>query len=125
MGLIFPPHKFRLSGYAIVDHNDIDGNHLIVTCTLHNQGNIINAHVLIDCGTASYAFIDEDYIHHHQLRLHLLKLARNLTIIDGRPVTLGTITDITHTHLTILNHQGDISLFVTKLEYYPIVLNIL
>jgi hypothetical protein len=85
--------------------------------TLHDQENVIKSHVLIDCGTPGYAFIDEDYVRHHHLPLHLLKSSRNLIIIYGRPVTSGTITHITHTHLAIRNHQDAIPLSVTKLGH--------
>jgi hypothetical protein len=124
MGLTCSLHEFCLSSFAIVDQNKMDGDHLIVTCTLHDQANMIKFHALIDCGTTGYAFIDEDYIRHHHLLLQLLKSPRDLTIIDGRPVTLGTITHITHTHSAIWNHQEDIPLVVTKLGHYQIVLGI-
>jgi predicted aspartyl protease len=102
----------------------MDGNHLIVTCTLHDQGNVIKYHTLIDCGTTGYAFIDEDYARCHNIPLHLLKSPRNLTVINGRPVTSRAITHITHTHLVIWNHQEDILHFETKFRNYPIVLGI-
>jgi hypothetical protein len=124
MGLTCPLHEFCLSGFAIVDQNEIDRNHLIVTCTVHDQGNVIKFHVQIDCSATGYAFIDEDYACHHHLPLHLLKSPRNLTVIDGRPATLGAITYITRTCFAIRNHQEDIPLFVTKLGHYPIVLGI-
>jgi hypothetical protein len=101
MGLTCPLHEFSLSGFAIVDQNEMDRNHLIVTCTLHDQGNVIIFHALIDCDTTDYTFIDEDYAHHCHLTLHLLKSARNLTIIDGGPVTLQAITYLTRMYLAI------------------------
>jgi hypothetical protein len=88
----------------------MDGNQLIVTYTLHEQGNVIKSHALIDCDTTGYAIIDEIYACYHYLPLHLLKSPRNLTIIDGRPVTLKAITYITSTHLAMLNHQEDMPL---------------
>jgi hypothetical protein len=104
MGLTYSLQEFRLSGFAIVDQNKMDGNHLIVTCTLHDQGNVIKSHTIIACGTTSSVFIDEDYARCHHLPLHLLKSPRNLTVIDGRHVTLEAITYITLTHFTIWNH---------------------
>jgi hypothetical protein len=35
MGLTCSLHAFCLSGFAIVDPNEMDGNYLIVMCTLH------------------------------------------------------------------------------------------
>jgi hypothetical protein len=110
MELTYPLHEFRLSSFAVVYQNKMDGNHLIVTCTLHDQGNVIKFPVLIDCSVTSYVVIDEDYAHHHHLPLHLLKSPRNLTIIDGRPVTSRAITLITCTCLVIPNHEEDIPL---------------
>jgi predicted aspartyl protease len=102
----------------------MDGNHLIVTCTLHDQGNVIKSYALIDCGTTGYAFIDEDFAHHYDLPLHLLKSPRYLTVIDGRPVTSGTITDITRTCHVIRNHPEDIHLLLTQLRHSSSVLGI-
>jgi hypothetical protein len=124
MGLTYPLHKFRLSGFAIVDQNEMDGNHLVIMCTLHDQGDVIKSHALIDCGTTGYAFIDKDYTHCHHLPLHHLKSLRNLTVIDGRPVTLGIITHLTPTCLPICTYQEDNTLFVTKFGYHAIVVDI-
>jgi hypothetical protein len=85
---------------------------------------VIKSHALIDCGATSYALIDEDYAYHQHLLLYLLKSPRDLTVIDGRPVTLGVIIHIMHTCLAIWNHQEDISLFVTKLGHHLIFLDI-
>jgi predicted aspartyl protease len=121
MGPICTLHEFRLSSFAIVDQNEIDGNNLLITYSLHNQGKVIKSHTLIDCGATSYAIIDEDYVHFHHLPLHLLKSLRNLAVIDGKPVTSGVITHITHICHVIRNHQKDMPSFVTKLQHYQIV----
>jgi hypothetical protein len=87
MVLTCPLNQFHLSG-SIVDQNEMDGNHLIVICTLHDQGNVIKSHALIDCGATGYAFIDEDFACHQHRHLHLLGSPGNLTIIDKRLVTM-------------------------------------
>jgi hypothetical protein len=92
MGLTCPLHEFHLCSFTIVDYNEMNGNHLIVTCSLHDQGHVIKSHVPIDCSTTSDAFIDKDYAYCCHLPLHLLKLPSNLIIIDERHVTLGAIT---------------------------------
>jgi hypothetical protein len=48
MGPTCPVHDFRLSAIATVDQNEMDGNHLIVTCTLHDQENIMKSQAVID-----------------------------------------------------------------------------
>jgi hypothetical protein len=55
---------------------------------------MIKSHALIDYGATGYAFIAEGFAHRHHLPLHLLKSPKNLTIIDGRPVTLEAITTL-------------------------------
>jgi hypothetical protein len=102
----------------------MDQNHLIVVCTLHDQGNVIKSHTMIDCGTTGFAFKDKDYAHHHYLPLHYLKLPKHITVIDEWPITSESIIHIVHTYLAICNYQTDIPLFIAKLEYYPIVLEI-
>jgi hypothetical protein len=118
MELICPLHEFYLAVYAIVNENEMDGNNPIVKCTLYDQGNLIKSLALIDCGTTSYIFIDEDYTHHHHLLLHLLKLLRNLTVIDRRPITSGTITHGVQACPAICNYQKNIPLIETKLGHY-------
>jgi hypothetical protein len=102
----------------------MDRNQLIVTYIFHNQENVMKSHTLIDCGATGYAFIDVEYAHYHHLPFQLLKSPGSLTIIDGRPLTLGAITHITHTHLAIWNYQEYIDLFVTRLGHCPIILGI-
>jgi hypothetical protein len=36
----------------------MDGNHLVVTCTLSLDSKEIPTHALIDCAATGYAFID-------------------------------------------------------------------
>jgi hypothetical protein len=50
----------------------MDGHHLSVMCTLHDQRNVIKSPALIECGTTGHIFIDEDYARHYHLPLHLL-----------------------------------------------------
>jgi hypothetical protein len=70
-------------------------------CTFPDPGNVIESYILIDSGTSGISFIDEDYVHHHPLPLHLLKSPRDLTDIDGRRVTLKAITQVVPMCLTI------------------------
>jgi hypothetical protein len=53
---------------------------------------LIDTHTLIDCGATGIAFIDKDYVRHHQLEERNLKKSRELEVIDGRPIESGTIT---------------------------------
>ena len=102
----------------------MDGTQMIVTCSLHDNSNVIKSHALIDCGATGCAFIDEDFARRNNLPLHRLHSPRTLHVIDGRPSSSGAITHITKVCLRIREHQEDIPMFVTKLGQYPIVLGI-
>ena len=116
--------RFLLSSSALVDPNEMDGTHMIVTCSLHDNSNVIKSHALIDCGATGYAFIDEDFARRNNLPLHRLHTPRTLHVIDGRPSASGAITHITKVRLRIREHQVEIPMFVTRLGQYPIVLGI-
>ena len=120
-------NQFLLSGNSlsrIIEEGSLDGNHLVVTCTLTDSTNKIRTHVLIDCGATGYAFIDENFTCHHQLPLHKLKTPHDLEVIDGCPISSGTITHMAKAQLTISNHYEQLPIFVTRLGYYPLVLGI-
>ena len=102
----------------------MDGIHMIVTCSLHDNSNVIKSHALVDCGATGYAFIDEDFACRNNLPLHRVHTPRSLYVIDGRPSSSGAITHITKVRLQIREHQEDIPMFITKLGQYPIVLGI-
>jgi predicted aspartyl protease len=102
----------------------IDGNHLIVMCTLSLDSKEIPTHALIDCGATSYAFIDQDFVNHHHLPLCLLKTPHALEVIDGWKISLGDITHIAEGYLSIQEHQEKLPIFITKLGHYPIFLGI-
>jgi predicted aspartyl protease len=61
----------------------MDGNDLLVTCTLSLDLKEIPTHTLIDCGATGYAFIDQDFANHHYLPLRQLKTPRTLEVMDG------------------------------------------
>jgi predicted aspartyl protease len=102
----------------------MDGNHLVVTCTLSLDSKEIPTHALIDCGATGYALIDQDFANHHHLPLHPLKTPHTLEVIDGRRISSGDITHIAEGYLSIQEHWEKLPMFVTKLGHYPIVLGI-
>jgi predicted aspartyl protease len=68
---------------AAIEEGSIDGNHLIMTCTLSLNHKEISTHALIDCGATGYAFIDQDVANRHQLLPCPLKTPHALEVIDG------------------------------------------
>jgi predicted aspartyl protease len=119
---------FSISSSAVKDvaikEGSMDGNHLVVTCTLSLDSKEIPTHTLIDCGATGYAFIDQDFANHHHLPLRALKTPRALEVIDGQKISSGDITHIAEGYLSIQEHREKLPIFVTKLGHYPIVLGI-
>jgi predicted aspartyl protease len=119
---------FSISSSTVKDvaikEGSMDGNHLVVMCTLSLDSKEIPTHALIDCGATSYAFIDQDFANHYYLPLCLLKTPRALEVIDGRKISSGDITHIAEGYLSIQEHWEKLPMFVTKLGHYPIVLGI-
>src|SRR5438552_306417 len=102
----------------------LDGNHLVVICTLIDSTNKICIYTLIDCRATSYAFIDEDFAHHYQLPLYELKTSHDLEVINGCSISSSTITHMAEARLTVSNHQEQLLMFVTRLGHYSLVLGI-
>jgi predicted aspartyl protease len=102
----------------------MESKHLVVKCSLKIGDKLIDTHALIDCGATGIAFIDKEFVRHHQLEEIKLKESRELEVIDGRPIESGTITSIAKLKLGIRGHQKTHSAFITNLGHYPIVLSL-
>jgi predicted aspartyl protease len=108
-----------------IEEGSIDGNYLIVTCTLSLNTKEIPTHSLIDGGATSYVFMDQDFANHYNLPLFPVKSPRALEVIDAQKISSGNITDIAKAYLSIDEYHDRLPMFVTKLCHYPIVLGIL
>jgi len=102
----------------------MEGEHLVVSCTLSVNGHTIATHGLIDSGATGIAFIDKNVARHHQLPLIPLLNPRSLEVIDGHPILSGDITHTATVKLSINEHQEELPMFVTQLGHDPIVLGI-
>jgi len=96
----------------------------VMACTIVDNHNEIRSQALIDSGATGYAFIDKAFAERHKFPLFALKEPRPLTVIDGRPVSSGAITNITKIVLSINNHHEMIPAFVTTLGGYHLTLGI-
>jgi len=102
----------------------MEGKHLVITCTLIVNNQEIPTHALIDSGATGMAFMDQDFVCHHQIPLQELKEKKPVEVIDGRPIESGDITHIAKVGMKIQGHGEQLPMFVTKLGHYPIVLGI-
>ena len=106
-----------------MDGEKMDGSHLAITCQVTCEKPILT-YTLIDNGATGYAFIDKDFVCHHNLPQLPLKKPCRLEVIDGRPVSSGKITHYVKTTLKINDHLEEAFFYITKLGHYPIVLGI-
>lgn len=103
---------------------NLDGNHLILPCTLHKDGKGVQIDALVDSGANGMAFIDQTFAQKHDLKLELLRHPRRLEVVDGRQSVAGRITHMTRIPMNIQGHREALPCFVTKLSQQPIVLGI-
>jgi hypothetical protein len=104
--------------------DQLDGNHLVVKCSLQGTTGPIESRALIDCGATGYAFIDEEFVRQHNLPKYSLRVPRALEVIDGRPIASGDITHLVKVPMQIGGHQELLPAFVTRLGHYPLVMGI-
>ena len=75
--------SFQLSSLSVKKESSLEGKHLVVSCSLNFSDSPIQTHVLIDCGATRIAFVDEEFVRHHQLPVKELKTPRALEVIYG------------------------------------------
>jgi hypothetical protein len=71
-----------------------------------------------------YAFINSDFTRYHKFCLDNLEIHRKLEVINGHPIKLDDIIHTICTKLSINSPEEDISIFVTKRGYCPVLLGI-
>ena len=79
---------------------------------------------MIDSGALATGFIDQEFAHSLGLNLQPLSCPRPLDMFDGTASTTGSVKLIAHCYMSIGNghHTEHLSLFVTHLANYPIIL---
>ena len=106
----------------ILEEDRIDENHIVISVELNDEVSLLPTHVLVDCGTTGYTFVDKEFARDHNLPLFKLKQPRCLKLIDGRPVESGNITHLTKIEMNINKDREIIPIFINKLGHYPIIL---
>ena len=104
--------------------DQLDREHIILSCSLSFGDIRVQTHALIDCGATGYAFVDEEFARLNQIPQFQLKKPRTAEVIDGRPIASGDITHLAKGTLSIQEHHENLPMFITALGHYPIVLGI-
>lgn len=102
----------------------MNSDHLVLPITLSTSHGSVHTYALIDSGASATAFIDSDFATLHQFNLHELTRKYTLNVVDGRPINSGILSHRASTTMKISNHTEELSMFVTKLGHYPVILGI-
>jgi hypothetical protein len=104
--------------------SELDGNHLIVPCTLSDHDLRIDTHALIDCRCTGYSFMNDEFARQHNFPRYQLKNPKTVKVIHGRPISSGDITEYVHIDCTIGDHHEKLVAYVASIGHYPLILGI-
>ena len=102
----------------------LEGDHLVLSCTLSNGNDTINAYSMINCDAFRKAFIDFSFAQFHKIPLLPLHQPCTVTVVDGRVTSSEVITHFVRVPLVIDNHIEITDMFIIKLGHYLIILGI-
>jgi hypothetical protein len=102
----------------------MDGNHLVVPCTLSDHDIKINTHVLVDCGCTGLSFMNQAFASQHNFPRYQLKNPKIVEVIGSRPISSGNITEYVEVQCTIGDHHETLTAYRMSLGHYPLVLGI-
>ena len=100
-------------------------SHLVIKCSITDHNSLpISCMALIDSGASAHGFIDTKFVRSHNIEIIPLPHPRPLKVFDGTDSSSGHVTHIAKTTLDISGHVEQISLFVTTLAHFDIVLGL-
>lgn len=114
----------NISASSLVDEEVMNSDHLVLPITLSTPHGLVHTYALIDSGASATAFIDSDFATLHRFDLRELQRRYTLNVVDGRPIDSGILAHRALATMQILNHNEELSFFVTKLGHYPVILGI-
>lgn len=88
-----------------MDEKKTDEQHFVVKCYLLDQKTDVNPQALIDFRSFNFPFIEKYFIYLYNILLFKIKLPRNLKEINGRPIEMHNITNITQIICSISNYS--------------------
>jgi hypothetical protein len=104
--------------------NEMDGNHLVVLCTLSDHDIKIDTHALVDCGCTGLSFMNEAFACQHNFARYQLKNPKTVEVIDGHPISSGDIMEYVEVQCMIADHHETLTAYLTSLGHYPLILGI-
>lgn len=121
--------KLRLSTAALpsletpFDEDALIESPMVLDIQIGSQS-MRSSFAMIDSGALAVGFIDSDFAQSLDLPLQPITYPRSLDMFDGTTTTAGLVTHLAHARLLLGggHHSESISLFVTKLADYPVIL---
>ncbi|KAI0993106.1 hypothetical protein K3495_g15078, partial [Podosphaera aphanis] len=114
-----------LSASGVHGNTFMETGHFVISCNIKNRFfKSIQSLALVDSGASAYGFVDIEFAHSHNLDLIKLERPRTLQVFDGTESSSGRITHLAETVLEINGHSEVISLFVTGLAHFDLVLGL-
>jgi hypothetical protein len=102
----------------------MDGNYLVVLCTLSDCDIKIDTHALVDCRCTGLSFMNEAFACQYNFPCYQLKNPKTVEVIDGCPISSGDITEYVEGQDMIGDHHETLTAYLTSLGHYPLVLGI-
>jgi hypothetical protein len=65
------------------EESELDGNHLIILCTLSDHDIKIDTHALVNCCCTGFSFMNDEFTHRHNFPHYQSKTQITVEIIDG------------------------------------------
>ena len=115
--------KLSISANALVA-TSTKCDHIVLPCTIASKETKFNTFAMADSG-ATASFIDFLFAQLHGLKLIPMQHPRDLTVADGRIISLGAITHTVCIAIASGAHRKVLELFITRLGQYPVVLGLL
>jgi hypothetical protein len=91
----------------------MEGEHLVITCTLTMNNQKIPTHALIDCGVTGVGLMDPSFARHHQITGQELKEKNQGEVLDGRSIESG---DMRHIAKAVLKYRTTRSSYLGSLR---------
>jgi hypothetical protein len=102
----------------------MDGNYLVILCSLSNHDIEIDTHTLIDCRYTALSFRNKAFAHQYNFPCYQLKNTNTVVVIDSHAISLGNITEYVEVQYTIGDHYETLTAYLTSVGYYLFILGI-
>jgi hypothetical protein len=104
--------------------NTIDGNHLVIPCTLSDHDIKIDTYTLVDSRCTGLSLMNKAFACQHNFPHYQLKNLKIVEVINGYPISLGDIIEYAEVQYTIGDHHETLTAYLTSVGHYPLVIGI-